>query len=96
VIHKILSKERIEGVHLKNMKTDAFFIDIDHKLNTDIFRGEIELNEKGYVKAVNEIGPSVERVFIARDVGDDRYRHTVIAAGSGCKATLDAEKYLEN
>lgn len=104
VIQEILGKERVEGVRLKNvktgeeseLKTDAVFIAIGHKPNTGIFRGEIELNEKGYVKVVNETETSVEGVFIAGDVGDDRYRQAVTAAGSGCKAALDAEKYLES
>jgi thioredoxin reductase (NADPH) len=104
VIQEILGKERVEGVRLKNLKTgeeselktDAIFIAIGHKPNTGIFRGEIELNEKGYVKVVNDTETSVEGVFIAGDVGDDRYRQAVTAAGSGCKAALDAEKYLES
>ncbi len=104
VIQEILGKERVEGVRLKNLKTgeeselktDAVFIAIGHKPNTDIFRGIIELNEKGYVKVVNETETNVEGVFIAGDVGDDRYRQAVTAAGSGCKAGLDAEKYLES
>jgi thioredoxin reductase (NADPH) len=104
VIQEILGKERVEGVRLKNLKTgeeselktDAVFIAIGHKPNTGIFRGEIELNEKGYVKVVNDTETSVEGVFIAGDVGDDRYRQAVTAAGSGCKAALDAEKYLES
>ncbi len=104
VVQEILGKERVEGVRLKNvktkeeseLKTDAVFIAIGHKPNTGIFRGIIELNEKGYVKAVNETETNVEGVFIAGDVGDDRYRQAVTAAGSGCKAGLDAEKYLES
>lgn len=104
VIQEILGKERVEGVRLKNvktkeeseLKTDAVFIAIGHKPNTDIFKGKIELNEKGYIKVFNETETSVEGVFIAGDVGDDRYRQAITAAGSGCKAALDAEKYLES
>jgi thioredoxin reductase (NADPH) len=104
VVQEILGKERVEGIRLKNLKTneehelktDAVFIAIGHKPNTGIFRGIIELNEKGYVKVVNETETSVEGVFIAGDVGDDRYRQAITAAGSGCKAALDAEKYLES
>ncbi len=104
VIQEILGKERVEGVRLKNvktkeeseLKTDAVFIAIGHKPNTDIFKGKIELNEKGYIKVFNETKTSVEGVFIAGDVGDDRYRQAITAAGSGCKAALDAEKYLES
>ncbi len=104
VVQEILGKERVEGVRLKNvktkeeseLKTDAVFIAIGHKPNTDIFKGKIELNEKGYIKVFNETETSVEGVFGAGDVGDDRYRQAITAAGSGCKAALDAEKYLDS
>ncbi len=104
VIQEILGKERVEGVRIKNvktkeeseLKTDAVFIAIGHKPNTDIFKGKIELNEKGYIKVFNETETSVEGVFSAGDVGDDRYRQAITAAGSGCKAALDAEKYLDS
>jgi len=75
--------------------TDAVFIAIGHKPNTEILKGQIELDEKGYVVARNETKTSVEGVFVAGDVQDYRYRQAVTAAGAGCKAALDAQKHLE-
>ncbi|MEM2935935.1 MAG: thioredoxin-disulfide reductase [Candidatus Bathyarchaeia archaeon] len=102
-VQEILGQSRVEGVRLRNVKTgeestlatDAVFVAIGHKPNTEIFRGQIELDEKGYVVARNETGTNVEGVFVAGDVQDHRYRQAVTAAGAGCKAALDAQKYLE-
>jgi thioredoxin reductase (NADPH) len=60
-----------------------------------VFRGQIDLDEKGYVIVHDETKTSVEGVFAAGDVGDPRYKQTVTAAGSGCKAALDTQKYLQ-
>lgn len=103
VVQEILGKEKVEGVRLKNVKTgeenelatDAVFIAIGYKPNTDIFRGKIDLDDKGHVIAHNETKTSVEGVFVAGDAGDSQYRQAVTAAGAGCKAALHAEKYLE-
>jgi len=102
-VQEILGQKKVEGVRLKNVKTgkestfatDAVFVAIGHKPNTEIFKGQIELNEKGYVVARNETRTNVEGVFVAGDVQDYRYRQAVTAAGTGCKAALDAQKYLE-
>ena len=99
-VEEILGKNRVEGIRIKNVKTtekseiatDGVFVAIGHKPNTDIFRGQIELDDKGYVVAKNETKTSVEGVFVAGDVRDPRYRQAVTAAGSGCKAALDAKK----
>jgi len=103
VVEEILGKDRVEGVKLKNVRTgeestfstDAVFVAIGHKPNTDVFRGQIDLDEKGYVIVHDETKTSVEGVFAAGDVGDPRYKQAVTAAGSGCKAAIDAEKYLQ-
>jgi thioredoxin reductase (NADPH) len=103
VVQEILGKDRVEGVRLKNVKTgeeselvtDAVFIAIGYKPNTDLFRGQIELDQEGYVMMGDETKTSVEGVFVAGDVQDRRYRQSVVAAGSGCKAAIDVEKYLE-
>ncbi len=103
VVQEILGQNRVEGVRLKNVKTgeeltfaaDAVFVAIGHKPNTEIFRGKIELDEKGYIVARNETKTSVDGVFVAGDVQDYRYRQAVTAAGAGCKAALDAQRYLE-
>jgi len=103
VVEDILGKERVEGVKLKNVKTgevsmfptDAIFVAVGHKPNTDLFRGQIDLDEKGYVIVHDETKTSVEGVFAAGDVQDPKYKQAVTSAGSGCKAALDAEKYLQ-
>ena len=104
VVQEILGKEKVEGVHLKNVKTgeeselatDAVFIAIGYKPNADIFRGKVDMDGRGYVIVHNETKTSVEGVFVAGDAADYRYRQAVTAAGAGCKAALDAEKYLES
>ncbi len=104
VVREIIGEDKVKGVRLKNVKTgkesylatDAVFVAIGYKPNTDLFRGEIELDEEGYVKVYDETKTSVEGVFVAGDVGDRRYRQAVTAAASGCKAAIDAEKYLES
>jgi len=103
VVKEILGKEKVEGVRLKNVETGeetklatyAVFIAIGHKPNTDIFKGQIELDERGYVIAHDRTKTSLEGVFVAGDAQDFRYRQAVMAAGDGCKAAMDVEKYLE-
>lgn len=103
VVQEILGKEKVEGVRLKNVKTgeesklatDAVFIAIGYKPNTDIFNRKIDLDERGYIIAHNGTKTSTEGVFVAGDAEDYQYRQAVTAAGAGCKAALDAEKHLE-
>jgi len=103
VVQEILGKDKVEGVRLKNVKTgeeshlatDAVFIAIGHKPSTDIFKGQIDLDERGYVIAHDRTKTSVEGVFVAGDAQDFRYRQAVMASGDGCKAAMDVEKYLE-
>jgi thioredoxin reductase (NADPH) len=75
--------------------TDAVFVAIGEKPNTEIFRGQVDLDEKGYVIAHDETKTSVEGVFVAGDNQDRRYKQAITAAGAGCKAALDVEKYLQ-
>jgi thioredoxin reductase (NADPH) len=103
VVEDISGEDRVEGVKLKNVQTsevstfptDAVFVAIGHKPNTDVFKGQIDLDEKGYVIVHDQTKTCVEGVFAAGDVQDCRYKQVVISAGSGCKAALDAEKYLQ-
>jgi len=102
-VKEILGKDKVEGIKLRKVDSneefelmcDAVFIAIGHKPNTKIFKGQIELNQAGYVVAEDVTKTSVEGVFVAGDAQDYRYRQAVMAAGAGCKAAIDVEKYLE-
>jgi thioredoxin reductase (NADPH) len=101
-VQEILGNDRVEGVRLRRvdsgeeteLQCDAVFLAIGYKPNTDIFKGQIELDQTGYILAKDGTNTNIEGVFVAGDVADYRYRQAVVAAGSGAKAALDAEKYL--
>ncbi len=78
------------------LDVQGLFVAIGYKPNTDLFIGQLELDERGYLKVVDETGSGIEGVFIAGDVHDHRYRQAVTAAGDGCKAAIDAERWLES
>ncbi|MCZ2808795.1 MAG: thioredoxin-disulfide reductase [Candidatus Bathyarchaeota archaeon] len=101
-VQEILGKDRVEGVKLRRvdsgeesvLECDAVFLAIGHKPNTDIFKDQIELDQTGYIVARKDTRTNIEGVFVAGDAADYRYRQAIAAAGSGCKAALDVEKYL--
>ena len=103
VVQEILGKDRVEGVILKKINSneeselfcDAVFVAIGYEPNTEIFKGKIELDDRGYIRAKDTTKTSVEGVFVAGDAEDFYYRQAIAAAGAGCKAALDAERYLE-
>lgn len=97
------SKGKVTGVRLKNLKSgekkdfacDGLFLAIGHKPNTDLFRGAIDLDEKGYIKVKYPTTvTNLAGVFACGDCQDYIYRQAVTAAGSGCQAAIDAEKFL--
>ena len=102
----LFGEEFLEGAHLVEHKgtdkerefditIDGFFLAIGHKPNTDIFRDFINLDETGYIKLEGPTSATnIPGVFAAGDVADPRYRQAISAAGMGCRAALDVEKYL--
>ena len=111
VVSDILGKDKVEGIKLKSTKDgkvwempiDGVFVAIGHLPQTSLFKGQIDLDEQGYVKRKPQVvGPgvfkmttSVEGVFVAGDVHDYHFRQAVTAAGYGCQAALEAERWLE-
>jgi len=100
---EILGEEEVEGVRIVNNQTQeksqldvqGFFVAIGHKPNTDLFRGFLEMDETGYIKTrAKSTHTNVEGVFASGDAQDNVYRQAVTAAGTGCMAALDAERYL--
>lgn len=80
-----------------DLPIDGFFLAIGHKPNTDLFRGKLDMDETGYIKVEGDTPrTNVSGVFAAGDCSDPTYRQAVVAAGSGCKAALEAERYLQD
>ena len=105
IVEEILSvaKGTVEAIRLRNAETqevstiplDGVFVAIGHEPNTKAFRGHLEMDANGYLITRDGSRTNVEGVFAAGDVQDHRYRQAVTAAGSGCMAAMDAEKFLE-
>jgi thioredoxin reductase (NADPH) len=104
VVEEILSTEGVvtavrvrnpEGSETREIAVEGIFVALGHDPNTTVFKGKLETDENGYLIAKHGSLTAVPGVFIAGDVQDHRYRQAVTAAGSGCMAALDAEKFLE-
>jgi thioredoxin reductase (NADPH) len=99
----VFGANRVEGVRTRNLRTgsegqlqvDGLFVAIGYDPNTEVFRGQVELDPKGYIVVRNGTESSVPGVFVAGDVHDFRYRQAITAAADGCKALLDAEKFVK-
>jgi thioredoxin reductase (NADPH) len=103
-VEEVIGEDSATALRLKNLvsgevttlEAQALFIAIGHDPNTGIFRGQLTLDAAGYIASDDGVRTNIEGVFVAGDVYDIRYKQAVTAAGMGCKAAIDAEKYLES
>lgn len=93
-VHAVTLQD-IKSNETKKVDVGGIFIAIGHDPNTQVFKGQLDMDEAGYLKLQNHTHTNVEGVFAAGDVHDHRYRQAVTAAGFGCMAALDVEKYLQ-
>ena len=102
-VERVLGDGTMSGLELRNVndgsdytfEADAMFIAIGHDPNTAIFKGQLDLDANGYIASPDGVSTNVDGVFVAGDVYDIRYKQAITAAGLGCRAAMDAEKYLE-
>jgi len=102
-VTEVTGEKKVDGLKVKNLKTgaenwlqfDGLFVAIGYDPNTAIFRGQLDMDANGYIIARNETETNIRGVFVAGDARDFRYRQAVTAAADGCKAALDAERFLK-
>jgi thioredoxin reductase (NADPH) len=102
-VDEVLGDEKVRGVRLRDMVTGetselvvgGLFIAIGYRPNTAVFKDWLDLDAMGYLDVIGETGSRVDGVFIAGDVHDHHYRQAITAAADGCKAAIDAERWLE-
>jgi thioredoxin reductase (NADPH) len=103
-VAEVMGDTKVDGLRLTDTETgaerhlpvDGVFIAIGYRPNTEAFRDWLDVDEKGYLVVHDETGSKIDGVFIAGDVHDHRYRQAVTAAADGCKAAIDAERWLES
>ena len=103
VVEDILGSDLVTGVRLKNVVTGkttdlacaGVFVAIGHRPNTALFTGQLDMDEKGYIRTHKGTTTSVRGIFAAGDVQDSTYRQAITAAGTGCMAAIDVERFLE-
>jgi len=103
-VSEVLGDDAITGLLLRNLKTgeesvlpvQGLFLAIGHEPNTGLFKGVIDMDQKGYIVPVEYTMTNIPGVFAAGDVTDHRYRQAVTAAGDGCRAAIDLERWLES
>ena len=103
-VEEIMGEQEVLGIKIKNLKTGAisdlpvtgFFVAIGHQPNSSLFKGQLDMSETGYLKIqAGSTKTQIPGVFAAGDIADHYYRQAVTAAGTGCMAALDAERYLD-
>ncbi len=103
IVDEVIGEEKMEGLRLRDalsgerstLVADALFVAIGHDPNTAVFRGQLDLDTNGYIVAADGVTTNVAGVFVGGDVYDIRYKQAITAAGMGCKASMEAERYLE-
>jgi len=101
-VEEVLGRKKLKGVVLRDTQTgetselicDGIFIAIGHNPNTQIFKNQLDLDQKGYIKVSRSVETSVPGVFVAGDVADPQYKQAITAAASGCMAAMSAEEFL--
>jgi thioredoxin reductase (NADPH) len=103
-VEEVIGEDTTTALRVRDLVTgedtildaDALFIAIGHDPNTGIFAGQLALDPAGYIESSDGVHTNIEGVFVAGDVHDIRYKQAITAAASGCKAAIDAERYLES
>ena len=101
-IDEVLGSAHVEALRLRDtvtgtqrtMPAEGLFVAIGHKPDSEVFRDWLDVDEKGYLLARDHTTTKIEGVFVAGDVHDHRYRQAITAAGDGCRAAIDAERWL--
>ncbi len=105
VVEEVLGKNQVEGVRIKNVKTgetseikcEGYFAAIGHIPNTEVFKGQVNMHETGFIKLRQDSSrTNMDGVFAAGDCADHVYRQAITAAGMGCRAAIDAERWLQD